>query len=200
MSPRASRSGERGQALIETTIVIVVLFSLLMGVYATSQYASDQNTAGTATRSGARLGAELGNNNYNSSAGAIGCQTIALGGSGSDNDPCDVDRQIVQVVCRVAASMPFVKSVDEIDIYRPITNSDGSRGASDLYDKYTSCTPGQSAAMPSQYTLDLRKQVHPNEAYIGVSLKYTYRSPAPIIPLNAQPTVYTVVQLSPHFT
>jgi hypothetical protein len=200
MSRQRRRSGERGQALIETMAVIVVLFSLLMGVYATSQYASDQNTAGTATRSGARLGAELGNNNFNASAGAVGCQTLGSGGSGLDNDPCDVDRQIVQVVCRVAAAMPFVKSVDEIDIYRPTTNGDGSRGAFDLYDKYTSCTPGQPAAMTSQYTLDLRKQVHPNEAFIGVSLKYTYRSPAPIIPLNAQPTVYTVVQLSPHFT
>ncbi|MEO8897608.1 MAG: TadE family protein [Candidatus Dormibacter sp.] len=199
MIGRPLRTRKRGQALIETAIVIAVLLSLLMGVYATSQFASDQNTAGTATRSGARLGAELGNNSYNAGGGAVGCQLGANGGSGLSNDPCDVDRQIVQVVCRVAAAMPFVSSIDEIDIYRPGANSDGTRGGTDLYDKYTSCTPGVSAAV-TQYTLDLRKQVHPNEAFIGVSLKYSYKSPAPIIPLNAQPTVYTVVQLSPHFT
>jgi hypothetical protein len=199
MNGRRRRRGEPGQALLETAIVIAVLLSLLMGVYATSQFASDQNTAGTATRSGARLGAELGNNSYNASGGAVGCQRVASGGSGLSNDPCDVDRQIVQVVCRISAAMPFVNSIDEIDIYRPGANSDGTRGGADLYDKYTSCTPGASAVV-AQYTLDLRKQVHPNEAFLGVSLKYSYRSPAPIIPLNAQPTVYTVVQLSPHFT
>jgi hypothetical protein len=93
--------------------------------------------------------------------------------------------------------MPFVSSVDEIDIYRPTSSSDGSTGT--LYDKYLSCTPATSPTLV-QYTLDLRTQTHPNEAYVGVSVKYHYKSPTPLVPLDALPTVYTVVQLSPLFT
>jgi Flp pilus assembly protein TadG len=187
---RRRRSGERGQAMIETAVVIAVLLSMLMGVYSVSQFASDQNTAGTATRSGARVAAELGNAGYSAGAGYSGCQ-------GNAKDPCAIDRQVVQVVCQIVSAMPFVSSVDEIDIYRPTSSSDGSTGT--LYDKYLSCTPATSPTLV-QYTLDLRTQTHPNEAYVGVSVKYHYKSPTPLVPLDALPTVYTVVQLSPLFT
>ncbi|MBJ7610665.1 MAG: pilus assembly protein [Candidatus Dormibacteraeota bacterium] len=198
-SPRRRR--QHGQALIETAVVITVLLTLLTGVYAVSQYASDQNTAGTATRAGARLAAELGNGGFQSGASANGCQLVANGGTGSSTDPCAVDFQIVQVVCQIAASMPFVTSVDEIDVYRPLTTNgqDGSIG--DLYDKYTSCAPNRHADVPGPaYRLDQRLQVHPNESYVGVSLRYHYKSPTPFVSLTAMPTVYTVLQESPHFT
>jgi Flp pilus assembly protein TadG len=189
------RRGHRGQAVIETAVVIAVLLSLLMGVYSVSQFASDQNTAGTATRSGARLASELGNGGY---PGAITspCQL------GNAKDPCAVDRQIVQVVCQIAAAMPFVSSVDEVDIYQPTVadGGDGHQVAGDLVDKYTSCTPGTNASVTATYTLDKRVQTHPNEAYVGVSVMYHYKSPTPIFPLATAPTVYTVVLLSPHFT
>jgi Flp pilus assembly protein TadG len=181
------RRGERGQALVETAVVIAVILSLLMGVYAVSQFASDQNTAGTATRAGARLGSELGNGNYDGSTFS-GCQANA-------KDPCAIDRQIVQAVCQVALTMPFVSSVDEVDIYR----ATGSGSSGDLTDRYTSCTAGASA-VSATYTLDNRTQTHPNEAYLGVSLKYHYKSPVPIFPLATVSTVYTVTQLSPHFS
>lgn len=193
MIAQRRRPDERGQALIETAVVIAVLLSLLMGVYSVSQFASDQNTAGTATRAGARLAAELGNNKYKSTNPVAGCQT-------SNNDPCAVDRQILQVVCQIAANMPFVASIDEIDLYRA-GDPGGVRQPADPYDQYTSCVPGAPrVGAGTPYTLDLRTQVHPNEAYIGISLQYRYKSPTPILPLNAQPTVYTVVQLSPNFT
>ena len=96
-SPR--HRSQRGQAIIETAVVIAVLFSLLMGVYSVSQFASDQNTAGTATRSGARLASELGNNNYKNGVTAA-CQGV------NKLDPCGVDKQIVQVVCQIAKTMP----------------------------------------------------------------------------------------------
>lgn len=180
------RRSERGQAIIETAVVIAVLLSLLMGVYSVAQYAADQNTAGTATRAGARLASELGNNAYNGSSFS-GCQANA-------KDPCAVDEQIVQTVCQIAATMPFVTSIDEVDIYR----ATGSGGTGDLTDQYTSCTAG-AAAVSATYTLDYRTQVHPNEAYVGVSLKYHYKSPVPLFPLATVSTVYTVVQLSPKF-
>lgn len=184
------RSREQGQALVETAVVIAVILSLLMGVYAVSQFASDQNTAGTSTRAGARLASELGNAGY-TGASFSGCQTNA-------KDPCAIDRQIVQSVCQVALTMPFVSSVDEVDIYLP-TASSGQQQAGDLVDKYTSCTAGQSAVSWT-YGLDQRNQTHPNESYVGVSVKYHYKSPVPIFPLATVSTVYTVTQLSPHFS
>ncbi len=191
------RRGERGQALMETGIVLVVLLTLLSGVYGVSQYASDQNTAGTATRSGARLAAELGNGGYSSSGAAGGCQLAANGGTGLATDPCAIDFQIVQVVCQIAATMPFVTRIDEIDVYRPLNGGDGSTG--DLYDRYMSCNSSTHATSPA-YTLDQRLQVHPNESYVGVSLRYDYKSPTPFVTVTTYPTVYTVLQESPHFT
>ena len=183
------RDGARGQALIETAVVIAVILSILMGVYSVGQFASDQNTAGTATRAGARVASELGNGGYNGVT-ATGCQTTA-------KDPCAVDRQIVQNVCQVAATMPFVTSIAEVDIYR-VTIPPAS-GFIDLVDRYTSCAAGASA-VSAPYTLDLRIQTHPNETYIGVSLKYNYRSPVPLVPLATTATVSTVTLLSPHFS
>jgi Flp pilus assembly protein TadG len=184
---RRQRAGERGQAIIETAVVIAVILTILMGVYAVSQFASDQNTAGTATRAGARLASELGNGGYDGSTASAACQ------GGNPKDPCAVDRQIVQSVCQVAATMPFVTSVAEVDIYR----ATGSGGTGDVTDRYTcsSLTP-----ISFSYTLDLRIQTHPIEAYIGVSITYNYKSPLPLVPLTTQATVYTVTQMSPHFT
>jgi uncharacterized membrane protein len=184
-------ASKRGQAIIETAVVIAVLLSMLMGVYSVSQFASDQNTAGTATRSGARLASELGNNNYKNGVTDT-CQ-------GTNNlNPCGVDKQIVQVVCQIAKTMPFVSSVDEVDIYRA-SSADGSQVSGDLSDMYLSCAPG-AAPTQATYTLDLRVQTHPNEAFIGVSVRYHYKSPSPMVPLSTMPTVYTVVQMSPRFT
>jgi Flp pilus assembly protein TadG len=185
VSPRRRR-WQRGQALVETAVVVTVILSLLMGVYAVSQFASDQNTAGTATRAGARLAGELGNGGYNGVTFS-GCQANA-------KDPCAIDRQIVLAVCQVAATMPFVTSIDEVDIYR----ATGSGATGDLTDRYTSCAANANA-VSAAYTLDLRLQTHPNEAYIGVSVQYHYKSPVPIFPLATVSTVYTVTQMSPHF-
>jgi TadE-like protein len=176
-----------GQAMIETAIVIAVVFAIVMGVYAVGMFASDQNTAGTATRAGARLASELGNGGYNGVIVAP-CQT-------GPADPCAVDRQIVQSVCQVATTMPFVTSISEVDIYR----ATGSGSTGDLIDKYTSCA-ANALAVSAAYTLDLRIQTHPNEAYIGVSVTYNYKAPVPMFPLTTTATVYTVTQMSPHFS
>ncbi|MGH7722327.1 MAG: TadE family protein [Candidatus Dormibacteria bacterium] len=185
---RGRRRGQRGQALVETAVVVGVILTLLMGVYSVSQYASDQNTAGTATRAGARLAAELGNGGY-TPGNKTGCQA-------TPQDPCALDRQIVQVVCQIAATMPFVTSITAVDVYR----ATGSGGSGDLTDSFTitPCAPNQAPAAAA-YTLDNRVQTHPNEAYIGVSMTYKYKSPVPLLPLAATSTVYTVLQLSPHF-
>ncbi len=194
---RRRGDGRQGQALVETAVVIAVLLMMLTGVYAVSQFASDQNTAGTATRSGARLGAELGNANYTSGVTAA-CQGV------DPKNPCAVDRQIVQVVCQIAATMPFVSKVDEVDIYLP-TTTDGHFGgvATDKVERYQSCTAGTAPLAPGAqgwYTLDQRNQTHPNETFIGVAVTYEYKSPTPVFPLSAVPTVYTVLQMSPRFS
>ncbi len=173
---------QRGQAVVETAVFIVVLLMLFMGVYGASEFATDQNTAGTAVRSGARLAAELGNGGYQ---------------SGGSNSPSTIDTEVVNVVCEIAAQMPYVSSLDEVDVYRPGANADGSLGSGDLVDKY-SCTP-TVIGTPS-YTLDLRTQTHPNEASLGVRLLYHYSFPAPFISINAQVSAYMVLPLSPKFS
>jgi hypothetical protein len=208
---RPRRRFERGQALIETAIVVVFALTLFVGVYAVSVAISDSTTAGAATRSGARLAAQVGNNNY--SAGTTdGCQL------GVNTDPCGVDNQILANVTAGIAGLRFDTPVDII-IYDPVLKADGSAGSSqcvngtiasspyvqgtgEYAEKYTysTLTKTWTAAAPPPagvYALDKRIQTHPNEGAIGVQLDFTYKSPTPIISVQLSHSEYTVNCFAP---
>ncbi|MBV8527782.1 MAG: pilus assembly protein [Candidatus Dormibacteraeota bacterium] len=188
---RRRHISQRGQAVIETAVVFVVLVLLLSGVSAVGGLSDDQNTATTAVRSGGRFAAELGNGS-----------SLNLGGS---TDPWPVDSQVVSEVCRIMNGMPNLVTINDVIIYGPQTNSNGSYSASDLHDIYTftsvpNCTVSLSPTPVKQYTLDLRPTRHPNEAQVGILVQYQYRSPTPFFQLNVTAGVYTVVAVSPSFS
>jgi type II secretory pathway pseudopilin PulG len=175
--------------MIETVIVFVIIVLLLAGVSAVAGVSTDQNTATTAVRAGGRFAAELGNGS-----------SLALGGS---TNPFPVDSQIVGEVCKVMNTMPNLTTINQVIVYQPQTNPDGSYSSSDAHDVYTftsvpNCQISQSP--PLQYTLDLRKQVHPNESQVGVYVQYHYKSPTPFFKLDMNASVYTVVTVAPSYS
>jgi Flp pilus assembly protein TadG len=207
---RPRRRFERGQALIETAIVVVFALTLFVGVYAVSVAISDSTTAGAATRSGARLAAQVGNNNY--TAGTTdACQSATT-------DPCGVDNQILANVAAGIAGLRFDTPVDII-IYDPVLKLDGSAGSAqcasgtianspyvqgtgEYAEKYTysTVTKTWTATAPppaGAYTLDKRVQTHPTEGAIGVQLDFTYKSPTPIISVQLSHSEYTVNCFAP---
>jgi len=100
--------------------------------------------------------------------------------------------------------------VTEIDIYQPsgcigttpfATGScppnNGAYTAGELIDTYT-VTGGVVAGScgTCTFTLSNRSQVHPNEAEIGVRLKFTYTSPT-LTFFTQTDSQYTVMRLAP---
>lgn len=210
MYARPRRRFEKGQAIIETAIVVMFAMTLFVGVYAVSVAISDSTTAGAATRSAARLAAQVGNNNY--TAGTTdACQTSNL-------DPCGVDNQILANVQAGIQGLRFDTPLDVI-IYDPVLQPDGTAGstqcvngtiASSPYvqgtgeyaEKYTynSATKTWSSATSppaGAYSLDRRLQTHPTEGSIGVQLDFTYKSPTPIVSVQLNHTEYTVNCFAP---
>ena len=191
MSGRRARLRESGQAMIETVIVFVVIVLLLSGVAAVAGLSNDQNTATTAVRAGGRFAAELGNGSK-----------FNLGGS---TDPWPVDSEVVGEVCRVMNTMPDLVSIQQVIVYEPQTNANGSYSSSDPHDIYQftsvpTCQVQQSPPPVKQYTLNLRNQRHPNESQVGIYVQYAYKSPTPFFQLNLNASVYTVVTLAPTFS
>jgi Flp pilus assembly protein TadG len=207
MKPRRSaRTRSRGQALVETSLVLAMLLLLLSGAYAVSAYANDQNTAVAAVRSGARYAAELGN---------MGWQP------GKSVSPTSADESVVSEVCNIANAMPDVVQTTDftITVYRPQANANGSLASTDLQDVYTvvpsTCAIAGSPAPQylntsttgcvelndtGGYTMDCRIQQHPNEAHLGVKLTYGYKAPTPLFPLTLSASAYAVTALSPEFS
>jgi TadE-like protein len=207
------RRGARGQALLETALVVPVLVTLLLGVWSGGVLISDEQTATSAARAGARLGAELGNDN----AGAV---PLAACQGTNRYDPCATDAKILQNILPVletahAGTLPAAMhdaSVTEIDIYQPASCSsgasygagcppdDGTYQAGEPIDRFdASGNPLPAHAGEQRYTLDLRVQLHPNEALIGVRVLYHYHSPAPFLSFDTTTSSYAVMQLAPVF-
>lgn len=206
----ARRRSERGQAIIETAIVVVFAMALFVGVYAVSVAISDSTTAGAATRSAARLAAQVGDNNY-----AAGTTDACQSGNA---DPCGVDNQILANVQAGIQGLSFETPLDVI-IYDPVLKSDGTpsstqcvngtiasspyvQGTGEFAEKYTYNSVAKTWSAVSSppagaYTLDKRVQTHPTEGAIGVQLDFTYNSPTPIVSVQLNHTEYTVNCFAP---
>lgn len=208
------RRRTRGQAVMETALVLPILVTLLLGVWSGGMLIADEQTATSAARAGARLGAELGSDN----AGSV---TLAACQGTNQFDPCAVDAQLVQSILPVLNSahpgtLPAAMrdaTVTEIDIYQPPACPSGvSYGGAGCPPDDGTYQPGEpvdrfdasGTALPSQlgeqrYTLDKRVQAHPDEALIGVRVLYHYHSPTPFLSFDTSTSSYAVMQLAPVF-
>jgi Flp pilus assembly protein TadG len=181
-SPRpiepARRRWQSGQSVVEFSLSIPVLLTLLFGVLNIGVLITDKVVASYATRQGARIAAELGN------------------GSGSGLTTQQIDQNIEQTLLASAANLGFA-TINEIDIYQadaPGAPSNGSfNPATDKYDGYDrNGNPVGPENFPA--TATLRNQVPPNETSIGVRLLWTYTPPTGYQSFSLQLSDYTVMK------
>lgn len=204
------RHRSRGQSMVELAILLPVLMTLFLGSWTAADLVSDNNIAAQATRAGARLAAEIGDNSY-ATTSASGCQT-------SSTDPCQVDLDIINQVLPIVDTKLTNATVTLIYIYQPsaCTNggtfsyggsfssstcppNDGDFVAGELVDKYSisgSTATWTNPRAAKTYWLNLRSQVHPNEAELGVKLFFSYTSPT-LKFFTQTDSQYTVVRLAP---
>lgn len=201
------RRGQKGQSLVELSLVLPICLLLFMGVYTAGAFISDMDVAGQATRAGSRLGAEVGNYGYGT--------TLALSAPCmvGTKDPCAVDQDIATAVATIAKGMQNVKSMDEIDIYDPCFSSGSCTAASgvcsdagniggsyqvgDPVDVYKLMAGTWTLQGTAGYKLDDRLQKHPNEQAVGVRLVFTFQASAPMTFFNAQASQYATMCLAP---
>jgi hypothetical protein len=214
VTPRTHRRAQRGQSTVELLLVLPVVLLLFYGVYTGANYISDRQVAGQATRAGARLAAEMGNNKYQTGQAKYSSTCMTTG-----TDPCIVDNAVLTSTLTVARGLSNVASIDEIDIYEPCATQGGSCSAStqscsttltgldgvlqsgDPLDVYKPNGAGQFVLTQpngrAMYSLDLRRQNHPNETLIAVRLVYTFKASAPMAFFNMQTSEYAAMCLAP---
>ncbi|HEV7677109.1 MAG TPA: TadE/TadG family type IV pilus assembly protein [Candidatus Dormibacteraeota bacterium] len=213
--PDVRRTSARGQSTVELLLVLPVVLLLMFGVYTAAGFIADRQVAGQAVRAGARLGAEMGSNQFHTGQAAYPGTCM-----GSGTDPCIVDNAMVTSVVTIARNLSNVLSVDEIDIYSPcaiaggtcststqacpttLSGLDGRLQSGDPVDVYKPNAQGKwvltQPAGATQYTLDLRRQNHPSESLIAVRLAYTFKASAPMSFFNMQTSEYAAMCLAPN--
>jgi hypothetical protein len=198
MPSRRSRT-DKGQGLVEFALVVPVLMLLFLGVYTAADLSGAKETVGHASREGVRIAAEIGNNGYRTGSSATaGCQTAST-------DPCIVDNEILKAMLPILSQQLSHAAVAEIDVYQPAPCTGGpcppDNGAwqsGDLIDQYNPDGTIMTGS-PQSYTLDRRTQIHPNEASVGVRIKFHYTSPT-LRMFTMDVSEYAVVRLAPLFT
>ncbi len=194
VSPRAS---ERGQGLVEFSLLVPVFMLLLLGMLEFGNAFNHHLTLGYATREGARIGADLVNG-----GGKLGCN------SGQSPNAANVDPVIIEAVDRVlssAGSPVPLSQVVRIRIFLANSNgSDSGTGNNWTYTatKYTLPDGTQVNFQPSgsgSWSACSRSNLPVGSgppASIGVSISYTYRGSTPVVS-NLPMNDVTVMQFNP---
>lgn len=139
----------------------MVLLLLFLGALDVSTFVGDLQIAQTSVRQGVRLASILGDGT---------CNTLSIP---------DIDKTIVQNVISVASTMNYA-TLQEIDIYKPGLPAGQPgvyRPGLDTADKFN----GSGMNMGGYpLTAAQRSTAFPNEAEIGVNLKWQFRPPTGI--------------------
>lgn len=189
------RAARRGQALVETAVILPVLLTIVLGTMEFG-FVFDHNLAlEYATREGARVGSALSNG-----GGTYGC------GAGQSPNAANVDKAIIAAVERVLASYGSkiaLNRIGEIRIYEVTTSPTGkankyvyAAGGGDVVD-------GKAldfkASSPQTYPVCGRREG--SNQSIGVSLTYTYDLQTPLRVLFGWATIpmadRTVMAINP---
>jgi hypothetical protein len=194
--------------MVELVVLLPLMVLLFLGGWTAAGLIGDNDTALQATRAGARYAAELGNDGYPMKTAS--CQGLFA------YNPCSADQGIIQqMVPILTGTMPNAVLL-EIAIYEPTSCTNGGLFSTGTPDTPGGCPPNNGAYTAGEnidvykpvagtwmlqppgagYTLDLRHQVHPNEAELGVLIQFRYTSPTLSL-FTQTDTQYTVVRLSP---
>lgn len=183
LSQTFKNAGARGQALVETAIILPLILLMAWGTYSGATLIADKQAALHTVRDAARIGAEVG---------------------GSVDKIDKVDTLVVQSVLSGRSGLS-VKSFDNIYIYQPASGcADGHyepTKTSDLchstiVDKFT----GDGILVGKQhFSLTTRSTVfdpnNPQNSFIGVQINYTYQSPVPFLGFNISTYDYAVMPI-----
>jgi hypothetical protein len=176
--PSGRRSNERGQGLVEFTLILPVFMFLLLIMMEFGLAFNHKLTLGYATREGARTGAAL----------AHGGATDCSGG----NDPAFVDRQVIAAVQRILKSPGSdidLGDVDEIRLYKSTASGGAVSGEVNVW----VYTPGSGPDADPESGVDIldfsptgvnwpacERQNGSNPDSIGVKILYDYRLRTPL--------------------
>lgn len=192
MRPNHRRSGERGQGLVEFSMIVPVVLLILLGMLEFGFAMDHSATIGNATREGARMGSALVNG-----GGTLGCS------AGQSPNAANVDGRIVAAVSRILAapgSRISLADVTEIRIYKATSTGTETAGMTNVWvysaagttttDGFVNFVPsgGQPWTACSRSYLwtvcgtptggALGNQCPPDS--IGVGIKYNYRYVTPL--------------------
>ncbi len=167
---------QRGQSLIELAVATPLLIWLLLGSFDTAVMVSDKVIAGAACRQGARLAAEIG-------------------GSGTNPGMLEstADADVVKNVLAVAQAMNY-STITDIYIYSP-TNADGDYHGGEPYVSHFDGSGNNIGA--SNFPMNVRNQVPPNETAIGVRIEWNYNPPTGLAAFSIHLSEHTTFLASP---
>ncbi len=173
---RRRRDGERGQSIVELSLIMPLFMLLLLGILEFGMAFDHLMSISYGTREGARIGAALVNG-----GGTLGCA------AGQSPNAATVDAQIVAGVERVLTSpgsQVALSRVSQIRIYQ--TTSTGAETGSVNIWTYTPGTgpvidgdPLDFSASASGWTACSRTNVLPAPS-IGVTVRYRYAFSTPL--------------------
>ncbi|MFN2465591.1 MAG: TadE/TadG family type IV pilus assembly protein [Candidatus Dormibacteria bacterium] len=178
MSARAP-GGSRGQAMVEFALAASLMLLILFGGLVAGSLVDAHMVAAGAVRQGARVAAQLGD------------------GTSTHENQDQVDRRVIDVVLPTAANMPFSK-VEEIDIYQPAKDSDGSLDKSAPYDEWRfspAQPPSAANALKGHqgFPLPQRDGRPPHAGAIGVRMCWRYNPPAASHTIDVHHCEYAVM-------
>ncbi len=165
---RVRRRRQRGQALVEFAIFVVILVNLLAGVVDIGGLLSDHVSMVYAARQGARTAAVLGN------LGKADCATVGAIQAAIANLP-NVTLTRIIIYKAGADGLPIDTTTQES--YPGNTQCDATTGT-------LTQTPSPNGYPPAQ-----RNNQPLLEDSVGVELDYTYSFPLPFLPIGAASSI-----------
>ena len=178
---RERRGGQRGQGLVEFTLVLPVIVLVLLSVAELGLAFGNVNTIGYGSREGARVGSALATGNV------LDCS--------SGSDPSMVDATLVSAVQRILKSPGSgldISKVEEIRIFQATSSGGETSGRVNVW-RYTGEQTGPEVDPgPGQVRIDF-SQIGANSwpacsrdnsaatpDSIGVTVKYRYEFTSPM--------------------
>jgi hypothetical protein len=177
MNLRRYLVSERGQAVVELSLVLPLLVLLVFGAIELTTAYSQGITIGAATREGARVAGALVNG-----GGLLGC------GGGQSPNAASVDPRVIAAVARVLSASGTqleIADVSEIRIYKATSTGAETPGQVNRWTYQANGGPvidGEQLEFVQQtsgWPACSRNNVNPADS-AGISVSYTYRSRTPL--------------------
>ncbi len=187
---------QRGAALVEVTIVVPLLLTMVLGLAELGFRTQESQNVVNATRSGARVISSSGN-----SRSADHDALLAIGGAVDNFDPTDIVKIII-FKPELDGSMPAgcinfplnneCNHYDGTDLTLPATSFAGTEFVSGVE------TCAATSADTTWCPLDRNVEQYPSADWIGVYIQVKHKTIAPFLP-DTTLSDTTIMRLEPRF-